>query len=95
MTDDVADLVLKNNYRQNASTEYRRVPIGGHVWVSIGVFIDTLEEQGRLKRKLEHLPDDENIIRKGKHKNKSLTRPELSVLLFLCQNTIKRRINNC
>lgn len=87
MTDEVAGLVLQNNYRQTQAismaehqalaraNEYRR-------------FINFLEAQGRLDRQLEFLPGDEEIVeRQGK--SKSLTRSELSVLISYAKVMLK------
>ena len=87
MTDEVADLVLRNNYRQTLAismaeyevprrlTEYRR-------------FINYLESKGRLDRKLEYLPTDEAIgERQGQYI--PLTRPELSVLICYAKVMLK------
>ncbi len=87
MTDEVAQLVLHNNYRQtqaisiaqaealHRSAEYRR-------------FINTLQNQGRLDRKLEFLPDDEVLIERQAHE-KSLTRPELAILVSYAKSALK------
>jgi glutamate dehydrogenase len=92
MTDEVAGLVLQNNYRQTLAisiaehevaqrqTEYRR-------------FIDFLEAGKRLDRKLEFLPSDEAIVdRQGQ--GKSLTRPELSVLISYAKVMLKETLIN-
>ena len=92
MTGEVAALVLQNNYRQTLAisiaehevaqrqTEYRR-------------FIDFLESGKRLDRKLEFLPSDEAIVdRQGQ--GKSLTRPELSVLISYAKVMLKETLIN-
>ena len=92
MTDEVAALVLQNNYRQTQaislakfqasarSNEYRR-------------FINYLENQGRLNRALEFIPTDEEIVERQGH-GKSLTRPELSVLLSYAKVMLKEALTN-
>jgi len=87
MTESVAELVLHNNYEQTQAislaeasclerfAEYRRV-------------INQLESQGRLNRKLEFLPDDESLLERHSH-GKSLTRPELSVLISYVKVMLK------
>ncbi|WP_345416617.1 NAD-glutamate dehydrogenase [Halioxenophilus aromaticivorans] len=87
MTDSVSDLVLHNNYQQTQAIsiaaesclprfpEYRRL-------------ISQLEAQGRLDRKLEFLPDDESLLERHSHA-KSLTRPELSVLISYVKVMLK------
>lgn len=90
MTDDVASLVLKNNYRQtqaisiaseDAATrleEYRRL-------------MNTLESEGKLNRALEFLPDDETLSERKLDK-KGLTRPELSVLISYVKGDLKQTL---
>ncbi|PSF06141.1 NAD-glutamate dehydrogenase [Marinobacter fuscus] len=90
MTDDVASLVLKNNYRQTQAIsianedaasrleEYRRL-------------MDTLESEGKLNRSLEFLPDDETLSER-KLAKKGLTRPELSVLISYVKGDLKQTL---
>ena len=90
MTDDVAALVLKNNYRQtqaisianeDAATrleEYRRL-------------MNTFESEGKLNRTLEFLPDDETLSERKLNK-KGLTRPELSVLISYVKGDLKQTL---
>jgi glutamate dehydrogenase len=79
MTDDVAQLVLEDNYYQTQA-------------LSVGVrtarklleqqqrFIRFLEKEGRLNRALEFLPDDESIAER-RSAGLALTGPERAVLL--------------
>jgi glutamate dehydrogenase len=90
MTDDVATLVLKNNYRQTQAIsiasedtatrleEYRRL-------------MNTLEAEGKLNRSLEFLPDDETLSER-KLAKKGLTRPELSVLISYVKGDLKQTL---
>ena len=79
MTDDVAKLVLRDNYFQNQSLSLaRRIAPGlldGHAR-----FIQFLEKNGRLNRSIEYLPSDEELNERRK-KKLGLTVPELAVLL--------------
>lgn len=87
MTEDVAGLVLGNNYRQTlaislaqhdtaiSTAEYRR-------------FINYLESSGRLNRQLEFLPDDETLAERSST-GSGLTRPELSVLIAYAKMELK------
>jgi glutamate dehydrogenase len=79
MTDEVAALVLNDNYRQNqALSLMQRMSL-----TRLGSkqhFIRTLESQGLLDRAIEFLPTDAEIADR-KAKGLGLTRPELSVLL--------------
>ena len=79
MTDDVAQLVLRDNYFQGQS-----LSIGGRMGMRLldqqQRFIRFLERQGRLSRAIEFLPNDDEIAeRRGKAI--ALTSPERAVLL--------------
>ena len=79
MTDEVGDLVLTDNYRQNQAIsvmETMSVPRLG----TFGHFIRTLEGQGLLDRGIEFLPSDAELAER-KERGEGLTRPELSILL--------------
>ena len=79
MTDEVAGLVLNDNYRQNQAIslmERMSVPRLG----SKQHFIQVLESQGLLDRQIEYLPSDAELADR-KARNLGLTRPELAVLL--------------
>jgi len=79
MTDEVAALVLNDNYRQNQALSLmermavKRLGSKQH-------FIRTLEQQGLLDRQIEFLPSDAELSQR-KARGQGLTRPELSVLL--------------
>ena len=79
MTDEVAELVLHDNYRQNqALSLMERMSL-----TRLGSkqhFIRTLESQGLLDRQIEFLPSDAEIAER-KSRGIGLSRPELSVLL--------------
>jgi glutamate dehydrogenase len=79
MTDEVGNLVLNDNYRQNQAIslmEVMSVPRLG----TFGHFIRTLESQGLLDRAIEYLPSDLELAER-KERGQGLTRPELSILL--------------
>jgi glutamate dehydrogenase len=79
MTDEVAALVLNDNYRQNQALslmERMSVTRMG----SKQHFIRTLESQGLLDRQIEYLPSDAEMAER-KVRGQGLTRPELAVLL--------------
>jgi glutamate dehydrogenase len=79
MTDEVAALVLNDNYRQNqALSLMQRMSLSR--LGSKQHFIRTLESQGLLDRQIEFLPSDAEIADR-KSRRIGLTRPELSVLL--------------
>ena len=79
MTDEVAGLVLWDNYRQNqALSLMERMSVSR--LGSKRHFIRTLEAQGLLDRQIEFLPSDAEMSER-KAKGMGLTRPELAVLL--------------
>jgi glutamate dehydrogenase len=92
MTEDVANLVLKNNYRQTQAIsiatseavprteEYRRL-------------VNSMVSAGKLNRSLEFLPADD-IITERKVKGEGFTRPELSVLISYVKGDLKEELIN-
>ena len=79
MTDEVAALVLNDNYRQNqALSLMERMSLSR--LGSKQHFIRTLESQGLLDRQIEYLPSDAEMAER-KARGQGLTRPELAVLL--------------
>lgn len=90
MTASIAELVLRNNYRQvqaislaefqaeDRNGEYRR-------------FISTLESGGRLDRNLEFIPSDEALVER-KNLGKALTRPELAILVSYSKSLLKEEL---
>jgi len=79
MTDEVAGLVLRNNYLQTLalSLAERR---GMEDFGFLQRFIQTLEARGLLDRAVEYLPDDMQLSER-RRRSQPFTRPELSVLL--------------
>ncbi len=79
MTDDVADLVLVDNYEQNvamSSAEMQALPLA-HVHED---WMQRLEREGHLDRELEFLPSTEEL--QGRmEQGEGLSSPELAVLL--------------
>ena len=79
MTEDVAILVLRDNYRQsNALSEAERQSAA--LLDDHARFLATLEKDDRLDRTVEDLPSVEEIDER-RADGKGLTRPELAVLL--------------
>ena len=79
MTDEVGDLVLNDNYRQNQAISLMETMSAARLG-SFGHFIRTLESQGLLDRGIEFLPSDGELASR-KERGAGLTRPELSILL--------------
>ena len=79
MTDEVAGLVLRNNYLQPLalSLAERR---GLEDFGFLQRLIQTLETRGLLDRAVEYLPDDLQLTER-RRRSQPFTRPELAVLL--------------
>src|SRR5690554_2459956 len=87
MTDDVAELVLQNNYRQVQAISSAEARSAGSM-AEYRRFINALEAQGKLKRKLEFLPSDEQLAERQNNRQ-GFTRPELSVLVSYSKADLK------
>src|SRR3546814_3929713 len=89
MTDEVAELVLRDNYLQTQalSVSMAEAP---ELLDQQARFMRTLEKAGRLDRTIEMLPGDEELTeRLGRREG--LTRPELAVLLSYSKITLYDR----
>jgi glutamate dehydrogenase len=87
MTDDVAALVLRNNYLQPLSISLAERQGVGY----LGFFsrlMQTLESKNLLDRSVEYLPDDKEIDER-RRRSVALTRPELAVLLAYAKLALK------
>ena len=83
MTDEVAALVLRDNYFQTQvlSVTGRIAPL---LLDAQGRFMQYLEKIGRLNRAIEFLPDDDALAARRAH-GQGLTNPEHAVLLAYCK----------
>jgi glutamate dehydrogenase len=79
MTDEVTELVLRNNEAQVQALTNANANALAMVEVSRR-YIDHLESLGRLDRHLEALPTDEEL-QERRGRDQALTRPEFAVLL--------------
>ncbi|HET9045933.1 MAG TPA: NAD-glutamate dehydrogenase, partial [Casimicrobiaceae bacterium] len=83
MTDDVAKLVLRDNYFQTQA-----LSVTGRIAMLLldaqQRFIQFLEKNGRLNRALEFLPSDDEIAER-RSRGVGLTAPERAVLLAYCK----------
>jgi glutamate dehydrogenase len=86
MTDEVAALVLRNNYQQTLalSLSQRR---GMEDFGFLQRLIQALEARGLLDRAVEFLPDDMQLAER-RRRSQAFTRPELSVLLAYAKLTL-------
>ena len=79
MTDEVAHLVLRNNYLQSLAISLTEKQ-GLANRAPLTRLMDRLEAAGQLNRKVETLPDDRTVAERYQA-GKPLTRPEIGVLL--------------
>jgi glutamate dehydrogenase len=79
MTDEVAELVLRNNYLQTLAISWLR-PQGVSGVGELNRVMGNLEARGLLNRKVEDLPDDVAVAERVAA-GQALTRPEIGVLL--------------
>jgi len=79
MTDEVSDLVLKNNYHQTQTLSFMSYLSSNRVGAKAHL-IQQLEGKGLLDRDIEFLPNDAELERRRKN-GEGLSRPELCVLL--------------
>lgn len=79
MTDNVADLVLRDNYLQSQAISIAKSSSIKQL-DSFERYLDELEKSANLDRELEFLPDDETMEERME-KSLGLTRPEISVLI--------------
>jgi glutamate dehydrogenase len=86
MTDDVAGLVLRDNYEQNVllgnARQQSRTMLRVHQR-----FVRALEARGALDRELEYLPDDDAMAARAAA-GLGLTSPEFSVLVAYAKLTL-------
>jgi glutamate dehydrogenase len=92
MTDEVAGLVLRNNYLQCLAISSLQARSRERIF-ELGHVIRALERAGTLDRALEGLPTDEDIAERHS-KGLGLTRPELSMLLSYSKIWLAAKLND-
>lgn len=90
MTDEVAQLVLTDNYRQTQAIELAHLQALKQVDL-YGRFINVLEEKNILKRDLEDLPSV-NLLDERKKLGLGLTKPEIAVLVSYSKIFLQTRL---
>lgn len=90
MTDEVAVLVLEDNYNQ-AITMAFSVDHSAKLIGLYKTYLNDLEAIGVVDREVEFLPDEKTLLER-KANNKGLTSPELAVLLAYSKIHIKKEI---
>ncbi|KZY69836.1 MULTISPECIES: NAD-glutamate dehydrogenase [unclassified Oleiphilus] len=92
MTDDVAEHVLRHNYRQTQA-----ISIASHEAIArteeYRRLMNSMELAGKLNRELEFLPLEEEMVER-KSIGSGLTRPELAVLISYVKGDLKELLND-
>jgi glutamate dehydrogenase len=91
MTDDVADIVITDCYRQTQSISITHLSGVKQLKEQLR-FIHGLEREGALNRELEFIPSDDEISERVVT-GQGLTRPELSVLIAYGKMVLKDAFN--
>ncbi|MFL2546596.1 MAG: NAD-glutamate dehydrogenase [Candidatus Rariloculaceae bacterium] len=79
MTEEIAALVLRNNYSQSQALSMMSATKSSRLGESVAL-IRNLETRGLLDRKLENLPSEDELDERRKSES-GLTRPELAVIM--------------
>ncbi|MFM8517798.1 MAG: NAD-glutamate dehydrogenase [Nevskiaceae bacterium] len=90
LTDEVAALVLRNNYLQSQALSTLELQSAERLPELRGVIRD-LERAGELDRAVESLPDEETLAARRKQ-GLGLTRPELAVVLAYAKISLNRQL---
>jgi len=83
MTDEVGDLVLRDNYLQSQAITSVEAE-GLDAMDNQSRLMRTFERQGRLNRTVEFLPNEEELVERAAARQ-GLTRSEISVLFAYCK----------
>jgi glutamate dehydrogenase len=90
LTKEIEELVLKDNHKQSILIDMESSDINkikDYAWL-----VAHLEESGELQREVEKLPTKEDFA-KIDLENKSLTRPEIAILIAYAKNSIAKILN--
>jgi glutamate dehydrogenase len=90
MTDEVGELVLRDNYEQ--ATALGNAVMQAHSLLPVHRrMLTTLEQSGQLNRELEALPTDKELAVRHEH-GEGLTAPEFAVLLAYVKISLERAV---
>jgi len=90
MTDEVAQLCLRNNYLQTLTLSLTQRG-GMDETADLFGMMQAMENKGELDRAVEFLPDDVQVQERLKS-GTALTRPEISILLAYAKNTLTEQL---
>ncbi|GAB2725613.1 NAD-glutamate dehydrogenase [Halomonas garicola] len=91
MTDEVADLVIKDNYRQTQALDLSEL-ISQQGIGPYRRFISELENVGEIDRELEALPSDD-VLKERTASGQGMLLPELATLISYAKSTLKGDLN--
>ncbi len=92
MTDEVANLVILDNYRQTQALDLSEI-LSHQGMGPYRRFISELELAGQIDRELEFLPADDVLKERASH-DQGMRLPELSVLISYAKSTLKGDLIN-
>ncbi|MCC5901100.1 MAG: NAD-glutamate dehydrogenase [Halomonas sp.] len=92
MTEEVADLVILDNYRQTQALDLSEI-LSHHGMGPYRRFISELESAGQIDRELEFLPSDD-VLKERASSGQGMRLPELSVLISYAKSTLKGDLIN-
>lgn len=92
MTDEVANLVLQDNYHQNQAISLASYLAPSNITLYMR-YITHQEQEGRINRALEFIPDDKTLMER-KSAGLGLTRPEISILFAYSKIILEDKIRN-
>lgn len=90
MTDEVGELVLRDNYLQTQAISLETMQATSLSSVHRR-FMSYLEKAGKLSRRIEYLPNDKQLIDRLENQQ-GLTKPEIAVLLAYAKMDIYQRL---
>ncbi len=90
MTEEVAALVLNDNYQQAQGISMTEIHAAEHFGIHMQ-FIEKLEKEDVLDRTLANLPDDDEVLERANN-GKGLTRPEIGILHSYAKIKLTERI---
>ncbi len=90
MTNEVSGIVLENNYRQAQAVDLMGYQAEKRA-TEYSQLLHTLEDQGKLNRQLEFLPDEEEL-QERRSRGQFLTLPEISVLTSYVKSAVKEEL---
>jgi glutamate dehydrogenase len=90
MTDEIAVLVIRDNYEQTQIVSLETTVVLENMAL-FSRYLNELEKNSRIDRKLEFLPDDKTLLER-KANGQGLTRPEIAILIAYCKIYLKQEI---